>query len=176
MPTKKRSTNHDEVQSTIQVLKEAIGPTSTGKSKLGYRLGSDNKGGIYFKITSNTGGGFFSNEWVAYSKIQAALDAWPEENPITSVVLQGLFRGRSANNSSFLLAALKAEGIVEVVRDRNRYHQRCDPRPFLAAVKQLKQGGSAAPKRKPKAKSKPGTKRTAKPASKKPASRAKRSK
>lgn len=174
MPTKKRSTNHDEVQSTIQVLKEAIGPTSTGKSKLGYQLGSDNKGGIYFQITSNTGGGFFSNEWIAYSDIQTALDAWPEENPITSMVLQGLFRGRSANNSSFLLAVLKAEGIVEVVPDRNRHHQRCDPKPFLASVKQLRQGGSTAPRSKAKAKS--ATKRPAKPTSKKPASRAKRAK
>ena len=44
----------------IQVLKTATCPTTSGKSQLGYEIGTDESGGIHLHITSNDGG-FFSN-------------------------------------------------------------------------------------------------------------------
>jgi hypothetical protein len=40
--------------------KEANCPTSSGKSILGYQVGTDDSGAIYLKVSSNDGGGFFS--------------------------------------------------------------------------------------------------------------------
>jgi hypothetical protein len=157
MPVKKKATTNDNPTANIQVLKEATCNTSTGKSTLGYQVGVDAGGEIHLIITTNTGGGFFSVEWVAYSAIQAALEAWPKNQPVTSMALLKLYRGKSANNPGFLTAVLVAEGLLEPVEGKTRVHQACDPAPFLAQFKQLRgkgvQRGSAS-RKKPAAKAK----------------------
>ena len=48
--------------------------------------------------------GFFSQEWVAWSKIYAACNV---PDPITSVLFRGLFRGKRVNTASFLLGVFQ---------------------------------------------------------------------
>jgi hypothetical protein len=83
MPTKKAKTNGTP-KTTIKVLKEDTCPTSSGKSTLGYQVGTDDSGAIHLKVSSNDGGCFFSNEWIAFADIQAAIEAWPEDQGITN--------------------------------------------------------------------------------------------
>ena len=42
---------------------------------------------IHLRIHSNDGGGYFSQEWVAWVDIQKALDKVPKDQPITSIIL-----------------------------------------------------------------------------------------
>ena len=59
------------------------------------------------RIVSNTGGGFFSLEWLSVKKILDTLQSCDPDASITSIVLNPLFRGRSVNTPAFLVAALK---------------------------------------------------------------------
>jgi hypothetical protein len=164
MPTRKKATTKDKPQSTIQVLKEATCPTSSGKSKLGYQIGIDDSGEIFLTVVSNTGGGFFSaGEWISFSDIQAAIEAWPADAPITSMAFARLYRGKSANNPGFLTAVLVAEGLLEPLGDRKRVHSACDPTAFLEQIEELKAGSAnPAPKAKTRAKGKSTARSTAK--------------
>ena len=144
------ATTNDNLENSVQALKEATCSTANGRSTLGYQVGTDGSGEIYLKLTSNSGGGFFSSEWISYSAIQKALKAWPADQPITSMALRSLSRGKSANNAGFLCAVLVAEGLLEPVAGKTRVHQLADPTAFLASVS----GGTS---KKPAAKSKAKT-------------------
>ena len=98
--------NPENPQNPVQVLREAQCKSLEGSATLTYQIGIDDSGAIHFKIASNTGGGFFSNEWVSFTDIQAAFKAWPEDTPISSMTLRPIFRGKSVNTPSFLLAVL----------------------------------------------------------------------
>lgn len=156
---------NNNTENSVQILKEAICPTSNGKSTLGYQVGSDDSGEIYLKLTSNSGGGFFSSEWISYSAIQKALKAWPADQPITSMALRSLSRGKSANNAGFLCAVLVAEGLLEPVPGKTRVHQLADPSDFLASVSG---GASKKPAAKAKGKTQARSKAKAAPKSKTP--------
>ena len=45
----------------IQTLKQGICPTSSGKSNLGYQVGTDESDSILIRSSSNDGGGLFSS-------------------------------------------------------------------------------------------------------------------
>ena len=125
----------------IRILKKATCPTLSGKSKLNFAIGANEKGDVYIAVTGNDGGGYFSSEWVALKDIQQALSKNPEE--ITSLALYGLFKGKSVNTPSFMLAALKHEGLVRAKKGRQRKHELCDPKPFMDRISDLM---SAKPK------------------------------
>ena len=97
-----------------------------------YEIGCNDKSEIHFRISGNTGGGMFGDEWVAWGLIQPALEG---DKPITSRTLRPLFRGKSANTPGFLLAVLKAEGLVKVLEGFR--HTRADPKAFHAAMDKL---------------------------------------
>lgn len=174
MSKAKATPNNDTTENPIQVLKQGTCPTSFGKSTLGYESGVDESGEIHLKVSSNDGGGFFSAEWIAYTDIQAALDAWPADQGVTSMTFRKIFRGKSANTPGFLIAVLCAEGIIEPMGDKKRVHQACDPAAFLASVQALRKGTGTSPGKKPapKATATPTTKAKTAP-KEKPASPAK---
>ena len=103
MAKAKAASANDNPDNHIQILKEATCPTSSGKSTLGYQIGINDKGAIHLKVSSNDGGGFFSNEWIAFNDIQAALAEWPEDQGVTSMAFLKIFRGKSSNTPGFLL-------------------------------------------------------------------------
>ncbi|PLW68157.1 hypothetical protein [Pseudohalioglobus lutimaris] len=183
MPTKKSSPSNPNPESSeerIEIIKEARCKSLEGSAHLTYQIGRDKAGEVCFRISKNTGGGFFSNEWVEYWAIERAIkEDWPQDKPITSIALRGLFRGKSVNTPSFLMAVLRDVGLLEPVPGRKRIHQPCDPKPFLNSLgKPPAPAKKKAPRKSPakaKAKSAPRSKAPAKtsrkrsPASKKKA-------
>ena len=152
MATESQTAKQTPETSTIHILKTATTRSLEGSATLTYLIGEDNDGGIHWKIAENSGGGFFSNEWVAFADIQQAFADWSDDSPITSIVLRPLFHGKSVNTPSFLLAALTAEGLLAPLPKRKRVHQACDPRPFLASLDELRgKGGKKPAKAKAKA-------------------------
>jgi hypothetical protein len=165
-PATKKNPNNPE--NPVQILKEGTCPTSSGKSNLGYQIGVDESGVIQLRVSSNDGGGFFSNEWIAFTGIQVAINDWPEHQGITSMTFRKLFRGKSANTPGFLIAVLVAEGLLESMADRKRVHQACHPAPFLASVDALRKGTATPTKPKAKAKAAPKAKAASKVKAKTP--------
>lgn len=161
-----KQTAKDSTDSYITTIKEARCKTLSGKSDLTYNIGLDTDGEIYFKVASNNGGGFFSDEWVKHKDVQAAFQAWPADTPITSMTLRKIFHGKSANTPAFLLASLTAEGLLEPMPDRKRCHQACDPAPFLASLEDLQNGKATTNRKKPAAKKQTAAKSKAKPRAK----------
>mgnify|MGYP001823406403 CR=1 FL=1 len=161
-PATKEIPNNPE--NPVQVLKEATCPSSSGKTNLTYQIGADEDASIHFQITANSGNGFFSAEWIALYNIQAAIETWPDGQPITSMTFHKLFRGKSANNPGFLLAVLVAEGLLEPVPDKKRVFQACDPAAFVARVQGEEGVTPAKSKARPRAKAKASTTRKKSPA------------
>jgi hypothetical protein len=79
----------------------------------------------------------FSQEWVAFEAVQEALRNDNEAAAITSVRLTPLFKGKSVNTPSFLLATLKHLKLMRPMKGKQRHHERLDPRPFLDMVNKL---------------------------------------
>ena len=75
----------------MRVLSTGTCDTLSGSSKLTYHIGSMPDGEIYLRVHSNTGGGFFSQEWISLQDILTALKKRPEGKPITSILLIPLF-------------------------------------------------------------------------------------
>ena len=130
---------------SIRILKKANCPTLSGKSTLTYHIGRNAESDIYLRIHSNDGAGFFSQEWVGWQDIQQALEKVPKTNPITSIVLYSLFKGKSVNTPAFLLAVLKHEGLLRSMKGKKRSHELVDADAFLDKVKKL-MASTAKPK------------------------------
>ena len=156
----------DSTNDSIRVLRQGTCPSLSGKSKITAQLGADSDDKIYIRITNNTGGGFFSNEWIAMKDIQAVLEEHPEGTPVTSFMLQPLFHGKSVNTPAFLMAALKAEGIIQPLEGKQRNFELGDVAGFMQKANQL-QAGKAAPRKTAKKKA------PAKAAAKSPSARKK---
>lgn len=127
----------DVPQPVIRFLKTGSCPSLSGKSTLTYQIGCNAESSIQFQVAANTGGGFFSDEWVEFDAIQQAFDKLPKDKPIVSHILYPLFHGRSLNTPAFLLAVLKAEGLVRPLGDKKRGYERVDPGEFMAEIKKL---------------------------------------
>lgn len=151
------------VDAPTRVIKRGTCKTISGKSEITYQLGEDADDRLVLRIHSNDGGGFFSMEWIPIADILSALEAWPDDKAITSVALGKLIRGKSVNTSAFLLAALKAEGVLRPIEKKQRCHELGDVEGFLAQAKALQSGKpekspakvQAAPNEKPAAKAAP---------------------
>ena len=121
----------------MRILKTTTCKTLSGKSTLTYQIGCTPDSIIHIRISKNSGGGFFSDEWIAYDAVQAALKKRLKGQAITSFLLAPVFSGKSANNSSFLLAALKHLKLVQPLKGKQREHEPMDPQPFLDQVDNL---------------------------------------
>lgn len=104
--------------SQIKSLRQSTCPTLSAKSTLSYSISQDSKKALYVAVTQNDGGGFFSTERIPWSDIEVAIHA---DEPVTSICLRSLFKGKSVNTSGFLLAVLVAEGILESLPKKVRH-------------------------------------------------------
>ena len=59
---------------TIRVLKIASCPSLSGRSSLTYHLGISPDSDIKLRVFANSGGGFFSREWISLKAIQQILE------------------------------------------------------------------------------------------------------
>lgn len=121
----------------VRILQVGTCPSLSGKSTLTYHIGCTDNSEIRLRIFSNTGGGFFGQEWIALTAIKEIFQKIPKERPITSFVLRGLFSGKSVNSNGFFLAILKHEQLVKPLENKQRYYEALDPSAFIAKVKAL---------------------------------------
>jgi hypothetical protein len=155
VPAKKKPTTatNDPQEAPITTIKKASCKSIQGKSTIGYEVAVNESGAVLIRLISNSGGGKFSNAWVAFTDIQHALEKWAKDFPIVALALKDVYPAHSSTNSwGFALAVLNKEGVVEPVPDNKRHYQLCDPAAFLASIKELKAKHKAPAKRKPKAK------------------------
>ena len=128
---------HVTPDSSIRILKVANCPSLSGKSTLTYHIGCNAQSDILLRVVDNTGGGFFSKEWVSLNTIFQAFDKKAVDKPIISLLLYPLFQGKSLNTPAFLLAVLKQEGLVSPLEDHPKHYERLDPDAFNSQMQQL---------------------------------------
>jgi hypothetical protein len=104
----------------IRVLKNGNCPSLTARSTLGYQLGLKDESELYLKLVSNTGSGFFSKEWVACSVIEQLINGSAE---LTSTSFKALFPNKSVNTGGFVMAVIKALGLIQTNPQNSRWHQ-----------------------------------------------------
>ncbi len=119
----------------LRIIKIASCPTCSGKTKLTYHFGCNLENQVYIRIVENSGGGFFSEEWVSIEATLTALDKAP--HPITAVPFISLFKGKSVNTPGFLLAVLKHEGLVKLLEGKVRGYEKLPTETFMAEVHKL---------------------------------------
>ena len=74
----------------MRVLKTTTCKTLSGKSTLTYQLGCTPDSAIHLRITKNSGGGFFSDEWIAVDDILRLLKDHPSGLGTLMWVKQGI--------------------------------------------------------------------------------------
>ena len=119
----------------IRILKIGSCESVSRKSTLTYHVGCMADGEIHLRIYANTAAGFFSQEWLPLTSIKQVLSK--AGGHFTSFALQSLFRGKSQNNTAFLLAVLQREGLVGRAIDKKRCYDKLDTGPFIAEIKAL---------------------------------------
>ena len=95
------------MNSSIRIIKRTTCPkiTASANGQLTYEVGYDASGESFLlRITANSGGGFFSNEWVTLENISTILKKHPN-TLFKAPVFKPLFESLGANNHGFLAAA-----------------------------------------------------------------------
>ncbi len=107
---------------SLQIIQTTKCQTVSNKSTLTYNIGVDDDKAVFMRILSNTGGGYFSNEWISLENITSVLGDVSGEH-ITSIHLIPLFKGKSVNTPGYLLAVLVNETVLVSVEGKKRkYH------------------------------------------------------
>jgi hypothetical protein len=122
----------------LRILKIARCPTVSGKSTLTYHVGCTPESVIKIRLYGNTGNGFLNQDWIAWTAIQEKLEL---HSPFTSQVLHALFSGKSLNSPGFLMAVLKAEGVVKASTVKGRCYELTKDAGFLAEIERLMASG-----------------------------------
>jgi hypothetical protein len=133
----KEVTKHDN----IRFIKINSCKSLSGKSSLEYQLGCHGDSDVYIRVVKNSGGGWFSKEWIAIQKIITVLES--SKFPLTSYTLQTFFAGKSVNTAAFIFAALKEEGLVANNPDNPRCYLLQSVDSFMQPIKVLISSGVA---------------------------------
>ena len=123
------------IASIIKVIKIGSCHNISGKHKLTYQIGCNESQEICFRVIENSGGGYFSSEWVTLPAVVSAIETGP--TPTTSTSLFPLFKGKSVNTPAFLLAVLLNEKLVELHTENTRAYQLTNHAEFLTELKNL---------------------------------------
>jgi len=121
----------------IRILKTASCPSLSSKSTLTYNIGCNAEGEIEFQVIANDGGGFWNDDWVPQSDIQAVLDSQAHGHDITSASFRSIYPSKSTNSPGFLLAVLKDVGLVQVSKTNQRCYELGSPKAFIAETNAL---------------------------------------
>lgn len=124
---------------SIRIIKKSTCPklSSRARGELTYHIGHDIKAkSLLFRVTANTGGGYFSKEWIALDDIVSTID---EQNSDTfkAIIFIPLYASKGANNHGFLAASLRAESVLEPVEDQPLSHTLGNVKAFKAAMAKL---------------------------------------
>jgi hypothetical protein len=145
----------DPLENIVKVISSATCLSLSGKSNITYQVGTDPEANIYLRIYGNTGGGFYSPEWVPLAEVQKFIADAPKDKPLSSWSLHPLFRGKSVNTPAFFMAALVHEKWLRILKGKKRGLEVLDEAPFMTKLEKLT-AGKASPK-------KPAAKPAAKP-------------
>ncbi len=126
----------------IRIIKKGTCPTVAGKSDLGYDLGVDPNGSVLLRVTDNSGGGYWSREWVSVTDVLRSLNIG---GPITAILLWPLFRGQSVNTPAFVLAVITAEKLLQPIPNKKRVHQLLSTTDFTTRMDKLIASGVSLP-------------------------------
>lgn len=107
----------------IEIVKIGHCPSLSGKTSLTYQIGRREQQ-IFLQLYDNSNGGLFCKEWVTLKGLGVE-----DSRPISSDLLQAIFKGKSANTGGFLLAVLVNEGLVQAVGKQS--YRCCDPGPYI---------------------------------------------
>jgi hypothetical protein len=121
----------------MRIIKRGTCPqiTPTSKSKLTYDVGYNEQFKTYhIRIIGNSGGGFFSNQWIA---VEDCIQAAPTGEPFKALVFKPFYESKGANNHGFLSAALREEGILNPAPKAAYSHLLGDPEAFTKAMAKL---------------------------------------
>ena len=157
----------DPLEGIVKVVHSSTCPSLSGKSQISYQIGVHPEGAMYLRIYANTGGGFFSPEWVPLAEVQKFIDAAPKDKPLSSWSLHPLFRGKSVNTPAFFMAALVHEKWLRILKGKKRGLEVLDEAPFMAKLEKLT-AGKASPKKPAANPQKPATVSAKKSPAKKP--------
>lgn len=86
---------------TFRIIKKSTFPKLSPKAlgSLIYHIGYDDKSkSFHFRITTNSGGGFFSNEWVALNDILDTIEGTPSDEPFKAIIFKPLYQSKGSNN------------------------------------------------------------------------------
>ncbi|HRQ06288.1 MAG TPA: hypothetical protein PK580_10040 [Nitrosomonas halophila] len=132
----------EQPDSNINIVKVDSCPSLTGKSTLTYHIGCNAESEIQIRVHANTGGGYFSKEWIEFKVIKETLEK--QTKPFSSRLLKPLFHGKSSNTPAFLLAALRHLGVI---KDGEKRSYACgDIAKFVAETKSLAVAETSAKK------------------------------
>lgn len=128
----------------IQVIHEGQCESLSGRSTLTFSVGRHpDTGALHLKISGNTGGGMWCDEWIPGSEIDAVVIGDPE---LTSRSFQVLKPGRSTNTAGFVMAAVKSMGLIRNNAENTRLHELVPTETFEKVVTALMGGESATTK------------------------------
>lgn len=85
-------------------------------------LASNERAHLYVRITANESGGYFSKEMVPFTGIEQCLEKCAEASSFPSKAFRDAFVGRSTNNSGFLAAILREEGLLDAAEKEEFRH------------------------------------------------------
>ena len=120
-------TPSEPLDTLIRVLKDGDCPSLTARSTLGYQLGLKDESELYLRLVSNTGSGFFSKEWIACSVIEQLITGAAE---LTSTSFKTLFPNKSVNTGGFVMAVIKAQGLIQSNVLNSRWHEQAKEMTF----------------------------------------------
>lgn len=125
---------------TFRIIKKSTAPKLSPKAlgSLAYHVGYDDKSkSFHFRITANSGGGFFSNEWIALQDVLDIIENTPSDEPFKAMIFKSLYQSKGSNNHGFLAAALRAENLLLPVEKQLMSRTLGDIDVFKAAMQQL---------------------------------------
>ena len=124
---------------SIRIIKKSTCPklSSRAKGELTYHIGHDDKNkSLLFRVTANSGGGFFSKEWIALDDIVSTIDE-QDSDTYKAIIFIPLYASKVANNHGFLAAALRSESVLESVEDQPLSHTLGNVKAFKTAMAKL---------------------------------------
>jgi|GEM_PF-1086334 len=110
-----------EVPLPMDIIGQGTCPSLTGRSTLSFAIGRHTEDAtLHLAITGNSGGGMWCKDWTPASAIQGIVLG---EGQLRSTNFHDLHPGKSINTGGFILAVLRALGLVRPSADNSRIHE-----------------------------------------------------
>lgn len=104
----------------IRILNSGSCPSLSGQSTLTYQFGIKDESFLCVRLTANTGGGLFSNDWISCDLLEKFMI---DKTNLTSGSFKALFPSKSVNTGGFIMAVLRSLGLLQVSEINSRWHE-----------------------------------------------------